>query len=479
MAPSLVGFLICCAIFLAALRSQAPIVVALIASFAFGSTAIVSLPSLGGSSPMIYVVFAVGLIVSVALRRDINRDLTAVFSQQRAAWLLLVLGMYAMVGAYLLPRIFAGETTAFIPEHSGGGIVEVQLGPAGGNITQTLYMLLGIMVAIALGILMREGRMFRAVRQGYFAWAILHVSMGFADFFGKIVGLSDVLAPIRTASYAMLTDAGVAGFSRIAGAYSEASGFGAATVMLLAFTYTYWRRTNDRLALALSGALVVLLMLSTSTTAYVAGGVLLLCALASVGLSLLRGRMRKQDVLLLSAGLAALVAIVGIAVFNERALDPVWHLFDTIVVNKASSASGAERAYWNYRSLQSLYDTAGLGIGLGSSRASSWIIAVVSQLGIAGTLMIGVLVLALVRSGDLPGAGALDPETRDVALSVRASCFAGLLTASISGASADPGIQFFVAVAVVLSYRRMVLGHSKAQGRWRAPTHALGAQSAT
>jgi hypothetical protein len=93
-----------------------------------------------------------------------------------------------------------------------------------------------------------------------------------------------------------------------------------------------------------------------------------------------------------------------------------------MIVNKVASTSGEERAYWNYRSLQSLYDTAGLGIGLGSSRASSWIIAVLSQLGIAGSLMFGVLIAAIVRSGHLRGAEDIDPEIRSVVLSVRAAC---------------------------------------------------------
>jgi hypothetical protein len=158
-------------------------------------------------------------------------------------------------------------------------------------------------------------------------------------------------------------------------------------------------------------------------------------------------------------------SVCDVSGVNDRVLDPVLRLFDTMVVNKVTSASGEERAYWNYRSLQSLYDTAGLGIGLGSSRASSWIIAVLSQLGIAGSLMFGVLIAAIVRSGHLRGADDIDPEIRSVALSVRAACLAGLLAASIAGGGADPGIQFFVAVAVVLSYRRLGAGGGAQAGR--------------
>ena len=139
------------------------------------------------------------------------------------------------------------------------------------------------------------------------------------------------------------TDVGVAGFWRIAGAYSEASGFGAATVVLFAFTFSYWRRTNDRLALGLSVALVALLILSTSSTAYVAAGILWLLLLASIVGSILRDRLRKQDLAILAAGAVSLVAVVGVVLVNEHVLDPVFNLFDKMVFDKAGSASGAER----------------------------------------------------------------------------------------------------------------------------------------
>jgi hypothetical protein len=246
------------------------------------------------------------------------------------------------------------------------------------------------------------------------------------------------------------------------------------TVTLLAFTFSYWRRTRDRTALVLTLGLVALLVLSTSSTAYVAGSVLGLCVLGAIVIAALQDRMREQDLLVLVAGFAAFAVIIGFVVLNQRVLDQFWELIDAMILNKASSASGAERAYWNYRSLQSVYETAGLGIGLGSSRASSWIIAVVSQLGIAGSAMIGYLVLMIARSGYLPGAGEVDRETRDIAMSVRAACLAGLLTASIAAGSADPGVPFFVAAAVVLSYCRLVQ-----QGRERSVRQATAELAAT
>ena len=449
---SIVGATICCGILLVALPSNAPLIVALIMSFAFGSTAIVSFSSLGGSSPIIYVIFAAALIASVALRRDVIRDLGTVFSQQPAAWLLVVLALYTVAGSYLLPRLFAGETTAFIPRRPFNDVVEVPLGPATGNITQSLYFVLGILSFLAVCVLLLQPRRFLAIRQGYFAWATLHVAMGFIDLFGKVGGLGDVLAPIRTASYAMFSDVGIEGFWRIAGAYSEASAFGAVTVVLLAFCFTYWRYMHDVYALALSVALLILLVLSTSSTAYVGGAIILTYLLASLTRAAIRNRLRKQDLLLLVAAIASLAVVIGVVLYNENALDPFWRLFDTMILEKASSASGHERAYWNYRSLQSIYETVGFGVGLGSSRASSWFIAVASQLGVAGALIFGYLILQLIRCGPSRSLWEIDRGLCATALSVRSAYLAGILTAAVSSGNADPGVSFFVGVAVVLSY---------------------------
>jgi hypothetical protein len=72
----------------------------------------------------------------------------------------------------------------------------------------------------------------------------------------------------------MLTDVEQAGFFRIASAYAEASAFGAATVCALAFTFSYWRATQEFVALALSMLLLTLLLLSASSTAYVGAAII-------------------------------------------------------------------------------------------------------------------------------------------------------------------------------------------------------------
>jgi hypothetical protein len=362
----------------------------------------------------------------------------------------------------LLPRLFVGQTTVFVKPPGRMSIVEDSLAPVSGNITQSAYFVLGGLTAIALAAMLVHRDRIHLVRRGFFLWICLHTGMGLLDLMGKLAGAGDVLAPIRTASYVMLTEAEQGGFARIAGAYSEASAFGGVSLSCLAFTYTYWRRTKDPLARWLSITLLALVLLSTSSTAYVGLAVLSLGVFGSIGRSVLTDRVQTDEVLIMALALLAAFAVVAISVYDEKVLEPIVHLIDTAIVDKSSSESGQERAYWNVKSLQNFVDTLGLGIGFGSSRASSWPVAVLSQLGLLGSLMMAML-LAVIARGLGRTAAQADPGTEAVVASVRAAAFGSIVAGSLVSGTADPGMIFFIAFAVVAASR------ANARSRaWRA-----------
>jgi hypothetical protein len=452
MQVSLVGLLVCAGVLLTGYYFRSTLLIGLLASLAFGSTAVMTLSSLGGSSPLIFTFFSALLVTAVAVRRTIWRDLGDVFGKIRPVWVLVSLMLYAAVGAWLFPRLFAGQTSAFVQSKSRSGVVEASLGPVSANISQTGYFVLGGLASIAICVLLLHKDRIDQIRRGFFLWCFLHAGMGLLDFLGKLAGAGDVLRIIRTANYVMLTEHIEAGFSRIAGAYSEASAFGGVSLACLSFCYVYWRKTKSRMAQGLSLVLLILLLLSTSSTAYVGLAVLSLPVAFSVTRSLLSGRVATEEILIITVLSLGVCVVLAIVVYDEKILDPVVHLIDTTLINKSSSASGQERAYWNIKSLQSFVDTSGLGIGFGSSRASSWPIAVISQLGLVGSLMMATLAAVVAR-----GLGRLtpyvDPETDAVASSVRASALAGIVAGSIASGTADPGMVFFIALAVIVASR--------------------------
>jgi hypothetical protein len=450
MSVSLVGALVFIGILLMARNFESPLIVALFASLTFGSTSLFTLSAIGGATPLLSAVFVLLLVAGVALRRNALHEFGAVLREQPAVWLLLLLVAYSVLGAFLLPRLLAGQTGIFMLNREAKTLALVPLMPSSGNITQTMYFILSAATFFAFCILLRERRALKGIRQGILVWATLHVLFGFVDLAGKMAGLGDVLAPIRTASYAMLTQVEVASFWRIAGSYPEASAFGALTAALLAYMVVYWRITYDRTAFVLGVALLLLLVLSTSSTAYVTGAVLAAIMMMAIAGSAMRSRLRRQEITLLVLGLVGLSAVLSIQLVHEKALDPLWQLFDRMVLEKASSASAHERAFFNEQSLNNFIDTYGLGVGLGSSRASSWIIAVISQLGLVGSMIIAYLSFELFRIRRVTSRAYLDLKEQATVCGMRACALAFIIGSSISAGSADPGMVYFIALATVL-----------------------------
>lgn len=473
MQVSIPGLTVCAAILIVAYFSRGMLIIGLIASMAFGATAAMILTALGGSSPQIYTLFAALLVMAVTARPHLWFELGSVFGSIRPIWILASLMAYAVIGAWLFPRFFAGQTIVFVQAKTRGAVVEAALAPVSGNISQTGYFILGGLTAVALCVLLLHSDRIDQVRRGFFLWCGLHTGMGLIDFIGKSAGAGDLLAPIRTASYALLTDAVEAGFVRIAGAFSEASAFASTSLACLAFCYTYWRMTKSHLAQWLAGILLFLVILSTSSTAYI--GLALLCIPVAflMVLSVLKGRIEREEILITALMATGMVAIMGISLYDAGVLDPFVRLINSTIINKASSASGEERAYWNVKSLQSIVDTSGLGIGFGSSRASSWPIAVLSQLGFFGSLMMALLLGVLV-SGIGRVREWVDPETDAVVTSVRNAALAGIVASSVSAGSADPGILFFIAFAVVATAR---VRARRAMAAFERTRHRLVAQA--
>jgi hypothetical protein len=467
MQPSVMGLVVCAVLLAVTLLLRQSMLVGLMASLTFGSTAVASLPSLGGSSPLIYTVFCGLLLLTVAARRTVAQDVGAGFSLYPTFWLVTLLMAYAIVSCVFFPRLFAGQTSAFVP--TTYGVMEVALAPVSGNISQTGYFVLGGLTFIAVSLLIMRGLPVAEIRRAFFVWIFLHTAMGGIDLLAKLAGVGDILEPIRTANYAMLTEVSQGGFWRIVGAQSEASAFAGISLAAIAFAYVYWRRTGSRLALWLGLALLILLLLSTSSTAYAGLAVLSIPVFWSIARSISRKQLTPADVFVLGTFAMCFLAALTVVLAYPRFFDPFVSLLDTMVLDKMTSDSGQERSYWNYRSLQSVVDTGGLGIGFGSSRASSWPVAFISQLGIVGSLVIGLLLLSVIRESKSFRRNA-DSETKAVVAATRAAALGGLVSNSMISGTADPGMVFFISLAVITCLQAR---HAEQGSRHSAGTNAF------
>lgn len=451
MTPSLAGLCVCAALFALGYRLGSPFLIGFFASLPFGATAFLTIGGPGGSSPVIFTLFALGLIASITLRKSVLRDLGVVFHRDNIGWLLCFLGAYAAASAIIFPRLFAGQTSALVPLM--GEIITVPLGSVPGNITQTAYLLIGIAIFFAVRIILLRPENFRLIARGFLVFSAIHACLGLIDLAAKLSGLGDVMSYIRTANYALLTEVEEAGFARIVGGHPEASSFGGMSLICLAFCYTYWRSSGAPFAFALTVVLLLLTCLSTSSTAYAGLAVLALFPLKSLLAAVLNGRFATKDLLLLALGATTVIFVLALYLYNPNSFAPITKLIQTTLIDKQSSESGVGRLYWNTVSLQAFLDTGGIGIGMGSSRASSWPIAALSQLGLIGGLVFAILTYLIGFGLGSRASAVLDKSSEAVASSVRAAALALLATACLSGTSADPGILYFVSLAVIVAYR--------------------------
>ncbi len=158
------------------------------------------------------------------------------------------------------------------------------------------------------------------------------------------------------------------------------------------------------------------------------------------------GRVPRLDALLLMGMVATLIAC-GFFVFEPNMVERVADVFEITVLNKLQSSSGIERGSWNQQAWSNFLDTYGVGVGLGSARASSYPLVLLSNVGVIGTLLFSTFVIQLLRSDSLHDAAS----DRAVVRASKQAILAGLICGSLSGTVFDLGILFyaFAAAAVV------------------------------
>lgn len=459
MIPSAAGLAVVAILLVAGRLLRRGMLWPLFLSVAFGSTAFATLPALGGASPLIYTLLAILVILATIARRDLSRQVRTVFVVQPACWLAVGLLIYVLAGAYILPRLFLGDALVYVVSRKSdgtSGVFIVPLLPQSMNMTQAAYMALGLLTFIAVSISLLGMRRLEDVRMALLGWVVLILASGVLDLVAGSVGLGDIFEPLRTASYAMMTadTHAVAGFKRINGLFSEAAAYASVLVPSLAFAVAYWRVTGGAFALALVLVGSALLVLSTSTTAYVTAA---LCgiwlALGILREMVWRLRVRAPDLVLLGFVVVAAAGGLALYIVNESFFAPMVRLLDLMVFSKSTSDSALERGAWNAQAMRAFIDTWGLGVGIGSTRTSSWAVAVISHLGVPGALLMLAMVLLMLR-----GQAGLDLRRAPrhiVALAhgCRAAGLATLVAACVSAPSADPGIMFFLLLAGVLACR--------------------------
>ncbi|WP_213769818.1 hypothetical protein [Bradyrhizobium sp. dw_78] len=356
---------------------------------------------------------------------------------------LTCLVLYGVVSAFIVPRLMAG-ITPIIPlgtsEYANTGST-VPLGPVSSNFTQSVYLTADLICFAITAAIASTQAGFVTITGALLAYAAGNVLFALLDIGTYATGTQWLLDFMRNAQYTLHLDDAVNGLKRIVGSFTEASAFARSTLGALGFTGTLFLcGRSPMLTGPLAAASLVLVVLSTSSTG-LAGTAPVLLILYATALFRSGFHLNRpyRSAAVLCAPLVVIAAVLAI-LLNDAASESLRNYFDLLIFNKSTSDSGIERDSWNAFALQNFFDSDGLGVGLGTARVSSFPLALLSNVGVPGTifyLFFAASALAIPRG---------TPRTfwADVRLAARNACLALIIGDTFAAPSVEQGLLFYV-----------------------------------
>ena len=357
---------------------------------------------------------------------------------------LLITAVYATIGAYMMPRLFMDQTMAFAVRAQAENYA-APLGPTTSNLTQSIYFIGDFACFVILSGFGSSEAGQKCLGRAALMCVILNLVFAGLDVLTYATNTTELMSFIRNSTYSVLSDNNLDGVRRIVGSFVETSSFAYWTLGYFAFTTTLWLNgVATRLTLSLSALSFVVLLLSTSTTAYVGLPVYLSAQFAVIAFKFMFRPIRPAMLAFLVCSPFLLALIVILICLNDASYAYVGDLLNNFVLNKMTTSSGIERSTWNHQAIQNFFDTFGLGAGNGSVRASSFPIAVIGSLGFPGAITYGLFLSSIWFGKKAPA----PPATLAMQAAARSACFAWLIAASASGSFIDLGLPFFAFAAL-------------------------------
>ncbi len=421
--------------------------VAMFGLVVFGATSALDLPALGGASVTPANFFLMFFLLRLVSMRDGLSALVAEVEPRRPLFLFLLLVVWIVGSSMLLPRLFAGATNVFSLARTldtDNGTVPLQ--PTSGNISQSVYALGGFFAACATAAFARRKGGLRAALSALMLATSLDLFFAFLDVVTGATHTSFLLDPIHTASYTLLTDDELGGLKRIAGSFTEASGFASFSLTLLGFNFSLFvAGIRSRFTGPASALLTGFIILSTSSAGYV--GLAVFYALFTLYALLTAVLARRRRAIVIAAGgLGVAVLLVSIIIlFIPAVADVAQSVINDSLLSKSTSDSAVERGSWNATAWQVFQDTHWLGAGIGSTRGSNYVLVLLSNLGAIGFVLFVMLVLRVTLGRLAP---ALSGEDRGIVWAARIALLTSLIPSVLVGTVYDLGTLFYGLIGI-------------------------------
>jgi hypothetical protein len=356
-----------------------------------------------------------GLALLTSMRRGVPRQIVAIlWRPEYRLWSVFLLA--AAAAAWILPIVFDG-----VPVHPLLAKSEVAADPVPNHfslshVAQSINSL-GLLVALAWAALRAEqANAARALCAGLVAALVISASVSFYHR-GALMGAYPLAVELwgSNPSYNQhFTSSYGPAYGRASLPFIEPSyasvWFAAAAAGTLAAALAAHDRLAPRAALGAACVLACAALMNTMGTSGLAAFVLALPVILTLAWFALRAAGSHSVVPVAALGCAA----VGTALFllcdykwwQLSALEPIRAAIDFTLL-KIEWAPMGPRFWSTQRALAIAIETFGLGVGPGSTRASSYLVGLMANLGVIGTgLFLLALVVQLRRLGCLALRGA-------------------------------------------------------------------------
>jgi len=377
--------------------------------------------------------------------KAIRFGVSALFAPRGLLLLTLFWGIAILVTMFS-PRFFAGHVIV-VPMKLTRYFQSEFLEPTTQNISQTLYLTISVITVVTFARLMLDARQQQNALKALCVGGAVTVITGMLDYLSHFVPLDGLLDPFRTASYALLTDVTLEGGTRrIVGLMPEASSYGALCTQLLTLIYFLRHAITDpvyrcKVVPVVATLLLLFVWLSTSSSAYVAlvvfGAFAFLEFLWRASQARRGSRAGRELALEFWAAFAVMAVVFIVFVARPEFFDALFRLFDQMVFKKTGTSSFQERTFWTLTSWRALLDSYGAGVGMGGTRASNEIVAVLSNTGFLGGLFYYGFVLQSLLRRAYPG----DVINTALVSGLRWAFLPGLTAGVLAGTSADFGLK--------------------------------------
>ncbi|MEO8243086.1 MAG: hypothetical protein ABI832_12310 [bacterium] len=418
-----------------------------------GAAAAFNLPAVGNASfgiKELAVVVVLGLVLVQPRGLD---NVIGTLRLGQPGGIALVLFVFCIVSALWVPRVFGGMTDVFTISRSANvnGIRSIPLGPTSGNLTQLFAMTLSLAAFLALATHGRTDPDHRRIEKAMAIATGLNLALGLLDIGSASMGATYLMDPLRTANYSILSEAKMMGFKRMIGGFPEASSFGSFSMGVFGFwLHRYLVDPKSRLPLVMLLIALFCVVRSTSSAAYVA-------LVVYIGVYTLYGvATRMRTVLSKQIAITAILGVLLIwhamimAYAAYELVEPVTAFLNESLFYKLGSDSGVERMSWNAQALRNLTDTWLIGAGLGSARASNWLLSSLGSIGLPGTALFVAWLISVFRMRVMVRGSPAEMTVT----ALKWGCVATIVTELLIASTPNIGVFFFAMAGLATGLAR-------------------------